>query len=649
MRFKDGSGSGAVRRVDWLTLARRHPKRATWTLVASMAAFGLAVAFSLRGEEALSAAPFSTPLWLLAAAFFVAEWVAVHIHTRRGAHTLTFIEIPAVIGLATVGPLGYIVARFIGSGLAQVLKGQRRLKLAFNRTNSVFGSAIALLVVRNALTEAGASIGETRLWLAILAAVLAEAVVLGFTVTAVIAINDPERDVTAMLKSLVVAWATSLIAAIIGVTSLLVASINLWAIGPMIVLSAGGILSLRIYGRNVRRTQELTALYAFAEAFGEARSLDDVAQHGLYEITGRLRADEAVVLLSDGDRWFEARCSHEHNWSVRPVETGDEVVAKIGRSAHRLTERTSPLSRWVAGGHAFPSAIAAPLLVGDLVVGVLAVSGRQSPAPRFDDGDLQLLEAAGRQVGGSAARAVAEDRLREEIEDKQRLIRSKDQLIAAVSHELRTPLTSILGYASLLEESPEEFSPEMIGEMASVIAGESNDLSDIVDDLLTAARMDLGVLAIRRVEVDLVSLTTQVVASAADGPISLEVNEVSVISDPLRVRQVVRNLVSNAARYGGSKVAIAVGSDPGLAYIEVRDDGDGIGAADPESIFGAYVSAHDAGTQAGSVGLGLTLSRRLARLMGGDLTYRRVGRETIFRFELPAESEMSDPTVAQAS
>ena len=614
-----------------------------------MGAFGLAVAFALRAEVPLSSAPFSTPLWLLAVAFFVAEWVAVHIHTRRGAHTLTFIEIPAIIGLATVGPLGYIVARFIGSGLAQVLKGQRRLKLTFNRTNSVFGSAIALLMVHNTVTEAGSSIGETRVWLAILTAVLVEAVVLGFTVTAVIAINDPERDVAAMLKGLVVAWSTSLLAAIIGVTSLLVASINLWAIGPMIVLSAGGFLSLRIYGRNVRRTQELTALYAFAEAFGEARSMDDVAQHGLYEITGRLRADEAVVLLRDGESWIEARCSYEHSWSVRQLESGAEVVARIGRSAHRITDRTSPLSRWIAGGHAFPSAIAAPLLVGELVVGVVAVSGRKSPAPRFDDDDLQLLEAAGRQIGGSAARAVAEDRLREEIEDKQRLIRSKDQLIAAVSHELRTPLTSILGYASLLEDSPAEFSAEIIGEMASIIASESSDLSDIVDDLLTAARMDLGVLTIRRVEVDLVSLTSQVVASAADGPIALEVDEVSVLADPLRVRQVVRNLVSNAGRYGGSKVAIAVGSDAGVGYIEVRDDGDGIGSADPESIFGAYVSAHEPGTQAGSVGLGLTLSRRLARMMGGDLTYRRVGRETAFRLELPAAGGTTGTDVARAS
>lgn len=613
-----------------------------------MGLIGAAVALTFRTEGPLVDAPFSMPLWLLAIGFFVAEWVAVHIHTRRGAHTLTFIEIPAVIGLATVGPLGYIVARFIGSGIAQVMKGQRRLKLTFNRTNGVFGSAISLLIVRNVVTDA-TSIGEPQLWLAILAAVLVEAVVLGFTVTAVIAINDAQRNLAAMIHGLRTAWGTSLMAAMIGVTGLLVASVSLWAVGPILILAAGGFLSLRVYGRNVRRTQELTALYAFAEAFGEARSLDDVAQQGLSELAARLRADEAVVLLKDRDGWVEARCTHEGVASVSAVASGEVILSELGRAAVHLTDRTSEISRWVAGVGTFPSAIAAPLLVGELAVGVLAVSGRETPAPRFDVDDLQLLAAAGRQVGASTARAVAEDRLRDEIADKKRVIQSKDQLIAAVSHELRTPLTSILGYAALLEESPEDFSPEVVGEMAAVIASESSDLSDIVDDLLTAARMDLGVLTVRQDLVDLSSLVTQVVTTAAHGPISLEMDDATVLADPLRTRQIVRNLVTNAGRYGGPRVAIVVGRHGTIGFVDVRDDGEGIGSVDGEAIFDPYTSAHEPGSQPGSVGLGLTLSRRLARLMGGDLYYRRVDGDTVFRLELPCEAQPMDLGVAEAS
>jgi signal transduction histidine kinase len=124
-----------------------------------------------------------------------------------------------------------------------------------------------------------------------------------------------------------------------------------------------------------------------------------------------------------------------------------------------------------------------------------------------------------------------------------------------------------------------------------------------------------------------------------------------VDADPIRVRQILRNLITNAIRYGGPNVHVAMTSTTGAHVVEVIDDGPGIPAEDHERIFEAYERAHATAGTPGSVGLGLTVSRTLAQLMGGSLTYHFDGRSR-FRLELSrdvdAERELlrSEPEVA---
>jgi signal transduction histidine kinase len=109
-------------------------------------------------------------------------------------------------------------------------------------------------------------------------------------------------------------------------------------------------------------------------------------------------------------------------------------------------------------------------------------------------------------------------------------------------------------------------------------------------------------------------------------------------ADPIRVRQIIRNLITNALRYGGPNIEVVMSSTAGARIIEVIDDGEGIPEADRERIFVAYERAHHTEGQPGSVGLGLTVSRTLADLMGGSLTYRFDGRSH-FRLELSRDVE----------
>ncbi len=215
------------------------------------------------------------------------------------------------------------------------------------------------------------------------------------------------------------------------------------------------------------------------------------------------------------------------------------------------------------------------------------------------------------------------------------LVRAKNDFIAKVSHELRTPLTAVVGLAAELDSGHDLGSDER-AELTGLVAAQAREVAGIVEDLLVAARSELGSMT---VETKVVHLGTELSATV-DG-LGLELAEVEevfpyVIADPGRVRQVLRNLLTNAARYGGAHISVRAGVLSGKAWLEVRDDGDGVPTGLGEAIFQPYTGA---GSRPGeAVGIGLAVSRQLAELMGGTLAYSRDGSETVFRLVLPVAS-----------
>jgi signal transduction histidine kinase len=106
-------------------------------------------------------------------------------------------------------------------------------------------------------------------------------------------------------------------------------------------------------------------------------------------------------------------------------------------------------------------------------------------------------------------------------------------------------------------------------------------------------------------------------------------------ADPIRVRQIIRNLLVNAWRYGGLEIRVALEERDNWAQVHVTDDGPGIPPEDRERVFEPYERAHHRFGQPASVGLGLTVSRQLARLMGGTLTYEYENGWSKFSLSLP--------------
>jgi signal transduction histidine kinase len=222
------------------------------------------------------------------------------------------------------------------------------------------------------------------------------------------------------------------------------------------------------------------------------------------------------------------------------------------------------------------------------------------------------------------------------LEATRVLARSKDDLIVAVSHEIRTPLTSVLGLADELSTRVESFSQDEIAEFAALIAAESTEMAHLVEDLLVSSRGEDLRLKVERVDLAAEARAAAAVAARArQGTLPAVIGHAAAIGDGSRVRQVVRNLVTNAMTYGSPPVRVEVGESGTIAYVAVRDDGSGIPAEEVERAFSPFERVGGVATQPASIGVGLSVARGLARSMGGDLSYSRQGGVTSFVLRLP--------------
>lgn len=223
-------------------------------------------------------------------------------------------------------------------------------------------------------------------------------------------------------------------------------------------------------------------------------------------------------------------------------------------------------------------------------------------------------------------------------DDLRALIAEKDRFIATISHELRTPLAAVVGLSHELDDRWDDFDDEEIRSFIELISNQSGFLSALVEDLLLVARLDMGDIPVMAERVDLLRIIDGAIDDVARSDI--ELREVLIrggrqyaVGDGARIRQILRNLLANAAKYGGPNVRVEV-VEGAWATVLVVDDGDGIPIEHRESAFHPYERAN-APHLIGSLGLGLAISRQLAHAMGGDLNYTYADGESVFALTLP--------------
>jgi signal transduction histidine kinase len=285
-----------------------------------------------------------------------------------------------------------------------------------------------------------------------------------------------------------------------------------------------------------------------------------------------------------------------------------------------------------------------PTVVG-VVNDIITVPGDSRGHPvDFEraDGQDMSLQVTRVDVYGSAATSVITIR---DMTRERRAERLKSDFIATISHELRTPITPIRGYADLLKRRWEKMSEEKRESVLDTIAERADHLARLVDDLLMAARADTETsLRVDTTTVDLVEVVHEAARAfpEVDGRLHIEPSEpMLVTADRTRVMQIIGNLVGNAVKYTppDSPIAIDYAREDGFVDVRVRDDGPGIAIDEQEKVFERFYRIEDPLTmRTGGSGLGLHISRQLARAMGGDVTLKsRPGEGSMFILRLRAE------------
>ncbi len=430
--------------------------------------------------------------------------------------------------------------------------------------------------------------------------------------------------------------------------------------------------------------RELQAAREIAHAFLTARTPDEVYRLALERVAPVVGAAFGCVYLRESDDVL--RLVAAWNWPAPYRKFLGEMRVRVGLgptgsavAGNQFVEiydvfRDNSLEDWwdAARELGFASTVSLPIVLGDQPEGALTFYFRRTD--RLDEADRSLLRLVADQLSATAEKAhLIEDlqrankQLREQnVELEARFIqaeearRLKNEFLANVSHELRTPLTAIMGYTYLLREghdgalSPQQAqSVERVESSATVLMG-------LIDDLLSLANLQLGRLEVKPETCDAVALARAALSGLPEPASGVEVRTlapdaaVPVRTDATQAVRILRQLMSNAIKFtpaGAVTVRVrmtsgspwtaearAGGDAPNSVVWEVEDTGIGIAEGDMESIFDPFRQLDGSVTRRyGGTGMGLALSRQLARRLGGDVTARsRPGQGSTFTLSLPA-------------
>jgi signal transduction histidine kinase/ActR/RegA family two-component response regulator len=320
--------------------------------------------------------------------------------------------------------------------------------------------------------------------------------------------------------------------------------------------------------------------------------------------------------------------------SAHPVAQAARTMALVSVADTRGgAGRSEVLALWERTG--VRSVLAVPLRARGRLLGVVALCWGE-PDRSGDEAALKTAEVIANQVAAALDTGAL-------VEELSRANRLKDEFLATLSHELRNPLNVIVGYTEILARDPAAQQLATVRRAAEVIRRNALTQAQLVSDLLDLSRLQTGKLAIRRQPVSLFPLLVNAVetvradANAKLINVKIERREdpLVVYADPVRVQQIVWNLLHNAVKFTpeGGKVTIHLDRDGGDARLVVQDTGQGLDSDFLPSLFEMFRQAEvGTGRRHGGMGIGLAVVRQLVELHGGRVRAESEGQGKGARF-----------------
>jgi len=409
-----------------------------------------------------------------------------------------------------------------------------------------------------------------------------------------------------------------------------------------------------------RRALELQTAAEVARDTSSTLSLDILLKRIVNQITSRFQFYQASVFLKE----------ETGNYAVIRESTG-QAGQKLKESGFKLAcDSKSIIGEVLSTGQAvtvndvtqsdiyFPtpllpntrSEMGLPLRLGERILGVLDIQSDEFNA--FTRDDATVFQILADQIAVAIDNARSYELVQQAIEDMREVDRMKSQFLANMSHELRTPLNSIIGFSRVILKGIDGPINEIQEQDLTAIYNSGQHLLNLINDVLDLSKIEAGKMELSFADLDLNDLVRSVMATASglvkDKPITLSYsipdNLPVLYADSTRIRQVLLNLLSNAAKFteqGAIEIKAALSNSPTgelEVVVTVSDTGPGIAEEDRQKLFQPFSQVDDSPTRkTGGTGLGLSICRSLIEMHHGriGLLSSEVGQGSTFYFTLP--------------
>ena len=589
---------------------------------------------------------------VLAVAFAVGGSFTMRLEFRRHQCTFTLIEAVLSVAFFVVGPVGLAIAAAAGEGIVIVAHRMSPLKAMFNVSNRLAAATVAAVAFQ-ALGHTDFS--DPLSWAAAIAGVLCFSLLDVVATAAVLAIAERAAFYDVLVRSVPTAALVTFAAAPLGPIAYRLFLQNPFL--PVLLVPLVGAVALNSRHAAAQRDEHLR----FERLYESSARTAHLA--GFYEALGLLASEArslgtgvaAVCCSTDTSGTWVGSFVDDSGTRAASEEIVGALVHTAGRSgnAELQLDGLPDLEPVVPGSQTVLLAAAPADAAGPLVVAVWRAGQSDESAA----GRGETLAAFASHASLTSANARLYEERERALAHQVDLNRQKGDFVAAVSHELRTPLAVMLGAMGTmarLEGRIDEGKRQLLMETA---VDQGGRLQRLIDELLVVAAAEHETVTVTHRPASVSQMLEQVVRDTSrltEGRVSayVGIGIDTIVTDPVKLQQILTNLVANAGKYAPSgPIEVRVSRGDGEIHFTVDDHGPGIPVEDRERVFHRFVQLDQSSTRRqGGTGLGLYLCRQLVGLLGGRLVLEEApGGGCRFTVSVPGTDAVSEPLTGGAA